>query len=377
MDKKHMEMALELAIRGKGKVNPNPLVGAVVVKNGRIIGKGWHGYYGGPHAEVEAIRDCNESIEGATMYVNMEPCSHYGKTPPCVKAIIEAGIKHVVIGMEDPNPMVAGKGIEFLKLNGVRVARNIMHDEAIKLNEMFVRHVSTGLPFCTMKTAMTMDGKIATATGSSKWITGSESRNRVQQLRFDHTAILVGVGTVVKDDPRLTLRAEEKRGNPYIRIIVDSRLRIPIESGVLHQEKNDGMRTIILTTENCSKEKKRKIEELGVEIVVIENFNGRVDLKKAFKVIGEMGIDSVLLEGGAELNYSALSSGLVDKVVAFIAPKIFGGREAKTPVGGDGITDIKRSIRLSNPSVKIFGSDICLESYVEKEEAEKTCSLES
>jgi diaminohydroxyphosphoribosylaminopyrimidine deaminase / 5-amino-6-(5-phosphoribosylamino)uracil reductase len=360
-----MKMALELAEKGIGYTNPNPLVGAVIVKDGRIIGEGYHEVYGSSHAEVNAFKNASEDVTGATMYVTLEPCSHYGNTPPCAKAIVEKGIKKVIIGLKDPNPLVSGRGIKILQDSGIEVAAGILEEEGRKLNEIFLKYITTKLPFCIMKTAMTLDGKIATCTGDSKWITGELSRKYVHQLRHRVAGIMVGIGTVLADDPMLNTRLEDNEGSDPIRIIIDSSARIPLEAKVLNL--NSKARTIIATTEKADKEKIKALEEKGAEVIVTPFKNKMVDLAFLMKNLGENKIDSILLEGGSKINYAALEEGIVDKVNAFIAPKIIGGDNAKTPVGGVGKTFMKEAIALKDIDIQRFGNDIMIEGYIIKE----------
>jgi diaminohydroxyphosphoribosylaminopyrimidine deaminase/5-amino-6-(5-phosphoribosylamino)uracil reductase len=365
MDIKFMGRALELAEKGSGYTNPNPLVGAVIVKAGRIIGEGYHEFYGGHHAEVNAFNNAVEDVKGATMYVTLEPCSHYGKTPPCAKAIVEKGIRKVVIGIQDPNPLVAGKGIEILKENGIEVVLGVLEEEGKKLNEIFLKYITTGLPFCIMKTAMTLDGKIAAQTGDSKWITGELSRRYVHRLRHRTAGIMVGIGTVLADDPMLNTRLEDGGGSDPIRIILDSSARIPLEAKILNLDSNAS--TIIVATEKASKDRIKAIEEKGAEIIIAPLKNNGVDLSFLMRILGEKKIDSILLEGGSKINYAALEAGIVDKVNAFIAPKIIGGDNAKTPVGGKGISLMKNAINLKDIMVHRFENDIMIEGYIVKE----------
>ncbi len=360
-----MRRALELAKLGIGAVNPNPLVGAVIVKDGRIIGEGYHRAYGGPHAEINAFNSAKEDVTGDHMYVTLEPCSHYGKTPPCAKAIIEKGIKKVTISMVDPNPIVAGNGIQILKDNGIEVEVGLLGEEAKKLNEVFIHYITTKKPFCIMKTASTLDGKIATVTGDSKWITNEKSREYVHYIRHRLSAIMVGVDTVIKDNPSLTTRLKDIKGRNPVRIIVDSTARIPLNSKVFKEEG----RTIIATTEKAAKESLSKIQELGGEIIITPIKEGRVDLNFLMKRLGEEKIDSVLLEGGGTLNYSALKAGIVDKVMNFIAPKIIGGALAKTSVAGDGIEFMKDAINLKDISITRFDEDILIEGSLVREQS--------
>ncbi|MCT4509326.1 MAG: bifunctional diaminohydroxyphosphoribosylaminopyrimidine deaminase/5-amino-6-(5-phosphoribosylamino)uracil reductase RibD [Tepidibacter sp.] len=366
MDSKYMKRAIELAFKGRGYTSPNPLVGAVIVKEGRVIGEGYHEYYGGNHAEVNAINTSSEDVAGATMYVTLEPCSHFGKTPPCAKLIIDKKIKEVIIGMMDPNPIVAGRGIKLLRDQGIKVTVGILEEEVRRLNEIFIKYITTKLPFCILKTAMTLDGKIATNIGDSKWITNEKSREYVHEIRHEVSGIMVGIGTVLADNPSLTTRLKDKEGSDPVRIIVDTECRIPLESKVLNLDSK--VKTIIATTEKADKDKIKLIKEKKAEVIITPLKNNRVDLGYLIKKLGEMKIDSILIEGGSTLNYSILKEGCIDKVISFIAPKIIGGENAKTPIGGVGIDYIKDSIELKNIQSKMFDQDIMIEGYLRKEE---------
>ncbi len=361
-DEEYMRRALELAVKGRGYTNPNPMVGAVIVKEGRIIGEGYHEKCGELHAERNAFKNCTESAEGATIYVTLEPCCHYGKTPPCTEAIIENGIKRVVVGMLDVNPIVAGNGVRILEEHGIEVTVGVLEEECRKLNKIFIKYISKKIPFVTMKYAMTADGKIATVAGQSKWITGSSSREHVHRTRHAMMGIMVGVGTVIADDPMLDVRLPEfgdRSSNP-IRIICDSNLRTPLEAKVVSTANQ--IRTIIATV--CGDaEKIKAYEDKGCEVVKVDALDGRVDLKKLMVILGEMGIDSILLEGGADMNFSAIKAQIVDEVQVYMAPKIFGG-SAKSPVGGAGIGNIDEAVRLNPVQVTMFDGDIFIENEV-------------
>lgn len=360
----YMKKAMELAKKGNGHTNPNPLVGAVIVKNNTIISEGYHECFGGLHAEINAFTQAKESVEGATMYVTLEPCSHYGKTPPCALAIIEKGIKKVVVGMLDPNPLVSGKGIAMLKEHGIEVEVGILEVEIMKMNEIFIKYISTQLPFCILKTAMTLDGKIATVSGESKWISCKQSRTQVHQLRQQVGAIMVGVQTVLIDNPTLSTRLDDVKISHPLRIIVDSKGRVPVDSKVM--ERCSNQKTLIATTHQMSQEKRKEIEENGHQVIVCPMKEAGVDLKYLMAQLGMMGIDSVLIEGGSTLNFSALKEGIVDKVITYIAPMIIGGQTAITPIGGGGITELKESIKLKNIQVSKVGDDIRLEGYLKE-----------
>lgn len=356
-DEKYMQRAIELARQGEGHVNPNPMVGAVIVKDGRIIGEGYHQKYGELHAERNALLNCQESPEGADLYVTLEPCCHYGKTPPCTEAIIENRIKRVIVGSMDCNPLVAGKGVRILREAGIEVTEGVLQRECDELNKIFFHFMETGKPYVMMKYAMTIDGKIATYTGASKWITGEIARKKVHKDRGRFMAIMVGVGTVLADNPLLTCRIDGKKSP--IRIICDTHLRTPLNAEIV---KTAGeVPTIIAVSENVSAEKKRPFWERQCEIWELPEKEDAVDLQELMKRLGERKIDSVLLEGGGTLNYTALKSGIVNAVQAYIAPKIFGGAEAKTPVEGTGICLPEEAFKIKNKKITFLGEDILVE----------------
>ncbi|MCY6484885.1 bifunctional diaminohydroxyphosphoribosylaminopyrimidine deaminase/5-amino-6-(5-phosphoribosylamino)uracil reductase RibD [Clostridium aestuarii] len=359
MDVKYMKKAIELAKKGAGYTSPNPLVGAVIVKDDKIIAEGYHQFYGGPHAEVNALNNAVEDIDGAVMYVTLEPCSHYGKTPPCANTIAKTGIKKVVVGMKDPNPIVAGRGIKILEESGIEVISGVLENEVKEINEIFIKYITTKTPFCLLKTAMTLDGKIATHNGDSKWITNEKSRKYVHQIRNRVSAIMVGIGTVLQDNPKLTTRLEEKESSDPTRVIVDSRGRIPLDCNVLNVDSE--AQTIVVVTELADKDKINSIKEKGADVIITPSKDNRVNLAYLMKELGKRDIDSVLLEGGSTLNYSALKENIVDKVISFIAPKIIGGEQAKTPVGGNGIDYMKDAITLENIKILRFEEDIMIE----------------
>nr|WP_275890861.1 bifunctional diaminohydroxyphosphoribosylaminopyrimidine deaminase/5-amino-6-(5-phosphoribosylamino)uracil reductase RibD [Paeniclostridium sordellii] len=364
VDKHYMKIALDLAKLGKGKVNPNPLVGAVIVKDKKIIAKGYHEKYGEDHAEVNAFKNAKENLAGATMYVTLEPCSHYGKTPPCVDKIIDNKISRVVIGMMDPNKLVSGQGIKKLQDAGIEVEVGVLEEECKKLNEVFIKYIKNKKPFVVLKAAMSLDGKISTASGESKWITGNKSRSEVHKLRNDLSAIMVGVDTVIIDNPYLTCRIVDGR-NP-IRIIVDSKLRIPKDSNVL--ENTNDIKTIIATTEKAAKEKIDYFKNIGVWVIKTKSTDEKVNLKELMIKLGELKIDSILLEGGSMLNYSALEVGIVDKVLIYIAPKIIGGVNSKTPVGGNGIEQLKDAFKIKDLNISMVSEDVLIQGYIGGEE---------
>lgn len=358
-DSEYMHEALRLAEKGMGFVNPNPMVGAVIVKDGRIIGKGWHRQYGGLHAERNAFADCTEDCTGASLYVTLEPCCHHGKTPPCTEAVIEHRIGRVIIGSADPNPLVAGKGVKILREHGIEVTEGVLKEECDSLNEIFMHYITANTPFVTMKYAMTMDGKIACYTGESKWITGEAARRQVQLDRLRHSAIMVGVGTVIADDPMLTCRTENGR-NP-VRIICDTHLRIPEDCNIVKTAKE--IPTIIAVCE-AEPKKAERLAGAGCEILKVGEADGHTDLQQLMKIAVERKIDSILLEGGGELNWSALQAGIVSKVQTYIAPKLFGGAGAKSPLSGQGVPSPDKAFMLTDSRVRRLGEDFLIESRV-------------
>ena len=357
-DIEYMSLAIQLAKQGYGWVNPNPMVGAVIVKNGRIIGQSYHQKYGEFHAERNALSDCYTSAVGATLYVTLEPCCHYGRTPPCTEAIIESGISRVVVGSFDPNPMVAGKGIALLRSHGIEVTEDMAKDECDKLNISFFHYIQNKTPYVVMKYAMTMDGKIATHTGQSQWITGEKARRRVHEDRHRYSAIMVGVGTVIADDPMLTCRLENGR-NP-LRIICDTNLRTPLQAKLV--TTTDIAPTLIVTAVTDTNRHQPYLAA-GCAVMVVPQRSNQIDLNNLMLRLGEKQIDSLLLEGGGTLNWSALQSGIVNKVQAYIAPKLFGG-SGKTPVEGLGIDSPRGAFLLSAPVITQLGGDVLLESEV-------------
>lgn len=348
--KKYMQLALKLA--ALGRTSPNPKVGCVITKFGFIVGQGYHKKAGLPHAEIEALKKAGKRAKNATMYVNLEPCCHYGRTPPCTKAIINAGIKKVVVAMQDPNPKVNGKGIDQLKKVGIKVETGMMQKEAVKLNEYYIKHITTKLPFVILKQATSLDGKIATKTGDSRYISNEKSLNYVHNLRNSVDAVLVGIDTVLKDNPRLTCRIPN--GKDPKRVIVDSKLRMPLNSDVL----NDG-NVIIATTKFCNKKKKRGLEEKNIELMIFND--KKIKLRKLMEELAKKEIISVLIEGGAEIAGSAIDEKIVDKVIFIISPKIIGGNNALSAVGGEGTAKISNSIELRNLRFRRFDDDVVIE----------------
>jgi len=352
-----MRRALELARRGEGYTRPNPLVGAVVVKGGKIVAEGYHARYGGPHAEAVALERAGKAAEGADLYVNLEPCAHWGKTPPCVDRIIAAGVKRVIIATRDPNPLVNGKGVERLRAAGIQVIEGVLEAEARELNEIFFHWIRTKRPFVSLKLAMSLDGKIATKTGDSRWITGPEARRRVHELRRRHAAVLVGVNTVIADDPELTVR--EVPGPQPLRIVLDSRGRIPPTAKVL-----EGVApTLVATTAAMPPEVEEELRRQGAEVVRLPARDGRVDVGELLRWLGERGTDSILVEGGGEVAWSLISRGLVGKFYLFYGPLIIGGRDAVPAVGGEGFPDLVGCVRISISRVERLGRDLLITGY--------------
>lgn len=352
-----MNRAIELAARGVGRVNPNPLVGAVIVKDNRVIGEGWHEYFGGLHAERNAFANCSGNPEGATLYVTLEPCCHYGKTPPCTEAVIEHRIARVVVGLTDPNPLVAGKGIARLRAAGIEVVTGVEEKAIRELNRVFLKYITTGLPWVVMKTAMTLDGKIAAFTGDSKWVTGEKARERVQEMRRENMAIMVGAGTVKADNPLLNCRLEGEVRQP-IRIVVDSGAAIAPDCRIVQTARL--YRTVVAHTRKAGGECLGRLAAAGVETLLCEEWEGRVDVGDLLRKLGGKGIDSVLLEGGGELNDTFIRGKYVDEVRSFIAPKIIGGREAKTPVEGRGFASMEEALLLENTRIEKIGNDFLI-----------------
>jgi diaminohydroxyphosphoribosylaminopyrimidine deaminase / 5-amino-6-(5-phosphoribosylamino)uracil reductase len=364
MDRYFMKMALELAATAKGKTNPNPVVGAILVKDGLIVGSGLHRKAGEPHAEVHAFRMAGEHAKGATLYVTLEPCSHYGKTPPCANLVKESEVSRVVVAMQDPNPQVAGRGIGLLRDAGIEVDVGILEEEAKLLNERFIHNMLTRTPFVISKVAMTLDGKIAAYNGHSKWITGEESRYNVHRLRNEVDAILVGSGTVLADDPMLTTRLKTGGKNP-IRIILDSELKTPLEANIT--DTTDA-KTWIVTNENVNSDKIKDFEQKGVEILTVPKTESGLDLAVLMNQLFEKGVTDLLVEGGSEINGSFLRAGLINKFLIYVAPKVLGGRESRTPFTGSNVETMDQALEVTFHSIENFGEDILITAYPKKKE---------
>ncbi len=350
----YMKRALTLARKGIGKTAPNPVVGCIIVKDGQIVGEGWHKKAGTPHAEVHALAMALDAARNADVYVTLEPCCHTGKTPPCSEALIKAGVKRVFVGMKDPNPKVSGGGIAALGAAGIEVECGVLEEACRQINLPFIKQITTGLPFVTYKCAMTLDGNIATVTGESKWISCEESRRRVHKMRAEMDAVMVGVDTIIADNPELTVR--HVRGRDPLRIIVDTRLRTPESVKVLSERL--APRTIIATTETNPRVHLRYIQQ-GVNILVCEEDDGRVSMNDLLLKLGEMGIQSILLEGGSRLAGSMLQSGLIDELVFFVAPKVI-GNNGFAPFTLMGMTSMDQAVKLVYTKVTHSGVDLVI-----------------
>ena len=359
-----MKMALNLAKKGQGYTSPNPMVGAVIVKNGKIKGKGYHQFIGQPHAEINAIEDAGTRARGATLYVNLEPCNHTGRTPPCTRKIIEADIKRVVVAIKDPNP-IAGGGCGYLKKHGIEVLTGVCENQAAKLNEAFLKYVKTKLPFVIVKCAATLDGRIATRTGDSKWVTGEKARRYVHRLRHAADAILVGIGTIQADNPSLTTRLDSKKGADPTRIVLDTHLSISPDARILQLNSNSD--TILVTGRTVSEAKKKRVAKKGIRLIEQPLKNRQIDLQSLMVQLGSMGMTSLLVEGGSRVIASAFSSGIVDKALFFYAPKILGGDDGKPICRGPGPQLMKDCIRLKNIRLRRFDDDVMIEAYIEKQ----------
>ena len=361
-DRNWMRRALDLAVRARGRTSPNPMVGAVIVTDGQVVGEGFHAYAGSDHAEVAALREAGPAAAEGTLYVSLEPCCHQGRTPPCVDQILGAGIRRVVAAGEDPNPSVSGRGFASLREAGVRVEVGLLGEEAARLNEAFFKHIRTGVPFVTLKVAASLDGKIATRTGESRWITGESARRRVHQLRNEVDAVLVGIGTVLRDNPLLTTRLGIADQRDPIRVIVDNLARLPLRAKVVNRASTAP--TILAVSQMAPRTKLEALEREGVQVIVVENSPRRVSLERLLELLGKRGILSVMIEGGAEINASALREGIADKVLVFLAPILIGGKSTPTAVGGEGIESLAQALRLRDVRIERFDGDILVEGYL-------------
>lgn len=358
-DERYMQTALELAAQTKGQTSPNPLVGAVIVRDGEIVGFGAHLKAGGPHAEVQALRMAGEQAAGSTVYVTLEPCHHHGRTPPCTEALIEAGVRRVVIADAfDPNPEVSGKGVRKLEENDVEVVTGVLQERAKRMNEMFRYFIQHRRPFVTLKTASTLDGKIATHTGSSRWVTGEAAREEVHRLRHEHDGILVGVGTVIADDPQLTVRLPEG-GNHPTRVVLDATLRVPEDARIVSDREAP---TWIFTTDRMDVAKKHELERRGVRVISTGS-GPRVDIEQVLIHLGERDMVSLLVEGGRQINGAFLEAQAIQKIVSYIAPKVIGGQMSPTSFGGNGLENMTDAFRLDDVDVVMIGEDIKVTGY--------------
>jgi len=363
-DKHYMQMALDLAVKGEGFTSPNPMVGAVVVKDGKVVGSGFHEAVGGPHAEVNAIDAAGKKAAGATLYVTLEPCNHTGRTPPCTEKILSAGISRVVVAMPDPNQHVAGGGSKYLKQHGLEVATGVCEQQACQQNEAFIKYITSGQPFVIAKCAATLDGRIATRTGDSKWVTGEAARRYVHRIRHAADAIMVGINTVDKDNPSLTTRLDGRRGQDPIRIILDTHLSISTHARVLQQDSD--AETILVAGQGVKQSKKTGLEKAGARVIEAPLKNRRIDLAVLMQQLGAMEISSLLVEGGSQVLASAFQAGIVDKVQFFYAPKVLGGDDGIPICSGPGPELMNQSVPIKDINVQRFDDDILIEGYVEK-----------
>jgi diaminohydroxyphosphoribosylaminopyrimidine deaminase/5-amino-6-(5-phosphoribosylamino)uracil reductase len=361
LDEKFMRLALRLAKKGQGQTSPNPMVGAVVVRGNTIVGRGYHHRAGEPHAEILALRQAGKRTRGATLYLNLEPCDHFGRTPPCTRAILDAGIKRVVSGMKDPNPLVSGRGMRRLRKAGVQVDVGILEKECQDLNAPFRKYITSQNPFVTLKAAASLDGKVATRSGDSRWISSEASRNYVHRLRQAMDAVMVGIGTVLKDDPLLTVRLPEgERLHKPLRVIVDSRLRIPLDSQLVRTAGQ--YPTLVATSPTASSSKLQRLAKAKVEVLIIKkDAQGHVSLRGLMKELARRGVVSLLLEGGPTVNASAIKEGLVDRLIFFSAPKIIGGQRAPGVIGGEGVLRVKEAKAVKILKVRRIGPDVLVE----------------
>ena len=358
-DERFMMRALELAENARGRTGPNPMVGAVVVFEGKIVGEGYHEVLGGPHAEVHALRMAGDKAKGATMHVTLEPCAHQGRTPPCVNDIVDARVSKVVMALRDPNPLVDGRGAEYLSEHGIIVEQGPYEEIARRQNEAYLKRIASGLPFVTLKMAVSLDGKMATRTGDSRWITSDESRSGVHLMRSWSDAIMVGIGTVLSDDPRLTVRMGKERARSPLRVVVDSTARTPIESRVAETSEAP---TLVAVAGKAPSERRRALEENGLEVVQMGS-GDRVDLRSLLELLSQREMANLLVEGGGDLAYGLWKERLVDKLVFFLAPRIIGGREAPGPIGGGGAPTVEESWKVSIDGVFRSGPDIRVIAY--------------
>ena len=361
-DEQYMRRALELAALATGRTSPNPLVGAVVVKDGVVVGEGYHHRAGTPHAEIHALNQAGELARGATLYVTLAPCNHHCLTPPCTRVVIKAGIKKCVVAMEDPNPLVSGHGLSALREAGIEVQTGLLQAEAEKQNEVFLKYIVTGLPFVTLKTAMTLDGKLASPSGDSKWITSEPARHRVHQLRYQADAILVGIGTVLADNPRLNTRLGDRKGRDPVRLVVDGRLDLPLDSQIALTSRQQS--TLVFTSAEAAPRRAEQLQQLGLEIITVDGSADELNLEQVLQIAAQRKLCSVLVEGGGNINASLLKHHLVDKLCWFIAPKIIGGAMAPSPVEGSGFKYMAEAIAVEDVQVTFIGPDMLVTGYI-------------
>jgi diaminohydroxyphosphoribosylaminopyrimidine deaminase / 5-amino-6-(5-phosphoribosylamino)uracil reductase len=361
-DLHYMQRALRLARKGMGRTAPNPMVGAVVVNGGEIVAEGYHRRAGLPHAERAALEQVGDRARGGTLYVNLEPCNHFGRTPPCTQIILEKGLRKVVFGMEDPNPGVKGGGASFMLSRGIEVVSGVLEEACRQLNEVFIHWITTGRPFVYLKAAISLDGRIATRTGDSKWISNDRSRRKVHELRNRVDGIVAGIGTILKDDPQLTVRLPRGKIEDPRRIIIDPRLRISPQARLLEQPE----KVIIAASEKGPEKKRQLLERQGVEVLILPDQDGRLSIRDLLTHLGQKGITSLLVEGGAEVYGSFLQEKQVNKLVLFIAPLLIGGRQAKGMIGGTGANLVTEAVRLQRMKVSRLAGDILVEAYPEK-----------
>ena len=359
-DHSYMSQALDLALKGRGQASPNPMVGAVLVRDGLVVGKGVHRYGQRKHAEVWALEQAGDRAREATLYVNLEPCCHQGRTGPCCQSIVNSGIARVVVAMEDPNPLVAGKGIEWLTSSGLEVTAGVREEEARRLNEAFTKYISCRKPFVTAKVGATLDGRIASGNGPPQWITGPESRQRVHQMRLEADAILVGISTVLQDNPYLTDRSGQPRTRPLLRVVLDSQLRFPLGSRLASTHSQDDI--IIFCNRRSNPDRRRKLEQTGIEVIPTAGTDGRIAFDPVLEELGRRQVVGLLIEGGGKINFDALRSQVIDKLVCFLAPRILGG-QAVAMFGGPGFPSLDQAPPLAFSRIERIGPDVMIEAY--------------
>ncbi|MFQ5532737.1 MAG: bifunctional diaminohydroxyphosphoribosylaminopyrimidine deaminase/5-amino-6-(5-phosphoribosylamino)uracil reductase RibD [Candidatus Methylomirabilales bacterium] len=356
-----MEHALSLAARGRGRTSPNPMVGTVLTREGAIVGTGYHAYAGSDHAEPAALKAAGASARGAVCYVTLEPCAHQGRTPPCTEALIQAAVSKVVVATYDPNPLVAGRGVKRLREAGISVEVGLLQEEAVRLNEAYFTYIQRGRPLVLLKAALSLDGKLATRTGDSKWITGEPARHRVHEMRNTVDAVVVGIGTVLRDDPMLTTRLEGQERRDPLRVVVDSRGRLPLTARLL---RTGARPPLVAVGERTSQARLRRLQEGGAEVMVFPPGDGGISLPDLFRELGRRDITSVMIEGGGRLATSALQEGIVDKLILMVAPVLIGGEKAPMLLQGDGVEKIGEALCVKQMTVERVGEDLVLEGYL-------------